>query len=729
MNQAEANIQQALFDPDRVCPVLATAALIRGGELKIRLHGTEHVVKAPARYLRRVHEWCDGGHTMSQIRGFARAPSLGPSFTRFLDALFDAGILIDAARSLLDASRLAHYPSWNGLAAPQETWTHVTQRLPDSLPEDAMPLPPAPAVGLLQLLGDRRSARDFGDEPVRAEDLSTVLHALYGACGQGARRTVASAGGFYTLIATVCLLKPIGPWPEGVYRVRYARDGAGLEPLPTRPDFLPRAFVQPRRLRGAAFVIVLSSDMQPGTLKYRNRFFQYVFIEAGAAMQNAALACAQTGLGLRTLGGFDERLLGEMLALGHSTPLITSVGGSIAPAGLNGGPSPRDVKAGWSHSSPQAPFIVASASIRNRSGSFDNTCWGRDPDPQIALDKAVAEAVERNAYRTRPQCMESSATALDRPWLHPDQLVRYSPQQYRSAGFPFARFDPDEPRLWAECRRVDTDEPMLVPAEFVYHRTSFDGDQANRLLTNVSSSGCASHGSREQAIASAVSELVERDAFSRHWLAQAPGTLVDPASLPPSLAAQMDDLSREGIQAQVQVLGSSLMPVWFIWLQSEKKSFTCVASATGFKPADALRSALAEAHTAAMVRLAAPNEPRTEPREVRTPRDHADLYARRRYFRRADALRSADAGVSYAAATSAWPSEFSQLVAAIRAAGSDAFLVDLTLPDTPATWDETPLVSFRALVPGTIPLGFGHGRMPFDMAPVAPGGRFPHPFP
>jgi ribosomal protein S12 methylthiotransferase accessory factor len=726
----EDAVTQALADAARICPVLATGVMVRGRQLKARLHGQEQVVQAPPRFLQRLYDWCDGSRSLADIRQLANAPGYGGSFIRFVDALLDAGVLFDAARMLIEASQVARYPSWMGQAAPPEIWHQLVagpMAAEPVWPDPVQALPAPQESALLRLVNQRRSATAFGDAPVRIEPLTGVLQAMYGANADGSHRAIASAGGFYPLQITLCLMKAVGDRPPGIYRVHYARSQVGLERIDAPGGFLPRAFIQPLRLQGAAFILVASCDLQPGSLKYRNRFLQYAFIEAGAAMNNAALACAEAGLGLRMLGGFDEALLTQMLSLGSRTPLLTCVGGSLPADGT----STRQIaKASWSHGLPDDSFHAASACVRDADGEWGKPCWGRDLDPRLALDKAVAEAVERQAYRRRSACIEASTHALDRPWLHPDQFVAYSPAQHRQPGFPFKRFHEDEPRLWTECRNLITDEPVLVLADLVFHRSTFDADYAARLVTHASSSGCASHRSRDQAVSAAVCELIERDAFSRHWLSQRAGTAVSLKTLPPRITALTEELADQQVEVQAQRLDASWMPVWFVWMQSVHAGFTCVAAATGFEPEAALQSAFFEAYTAAQVRLASRTRPKMAPRGVRTPRDHADLHAQRRYFRRADALRGGQPAVDFGKAVSGWPQSFDVFRAGLAAHGRNIVVADLSQPNAPATWDGTPIVSVRALAPGLIPLGFGAGRMPLGMgAELASGSAFPHPFP
>ena len=724
-------VERSLGDPDRLCPVLAGPALVRGNSLTIRLHEGERVVTAPARYLARIWEWCDGGRTLADVRANAAERKLGDRFVRLVDAMLEAGILVDAARSVLAAAEAARYPSTFGMAAAPQVWREVIAHLPDDLPSGTLPLPPAPGGPLTDLFSKRHSATEFVPTPLAPEDFAGVLHALYGmAITPGARRSVASAGAFYRLTATLCLLRPVGEWSAGVYRVHYARGHAGLERIADAPVFLARAFVQPLRVRNATFVVVLSCDLLPGTLKYRNRYFQYAFIEAGSALQNAALACAQSGVGWRMLGGFNEAGLAGMLQLGNELPLAAAVGGPERAANerMN---ATIEVRAGWVNSLSGAGFQTATASVRAPSGDWGRPCWGRDPDPLAALDRALAEAVERHAYRQARDVVCAAAEDLDRPWLPPDAFVRYARWQYKQDGFPWAPFDRKQQRLWTPARRLDGAE-VLVPAELVFHRTALSPVHPSWLATHASSSGCASHRSIEAAFCSALLELVERDAFSRHWLAQRPGIGVLADSLPAAIAAEIDQLARAGVEVEVQCLDAGEVPAWLVLMQSATGRFTSVGASSGLDPDASLWSAFREAQTAALVRLDGSARRQVRPEDVLTPRDHADLYAQPRYFRKADALRTKQASANFHRLQSAWLRNADQVIDALRRhdPNREILHVDLSLEHPPSTWDGTPLRTVRALVPGLVPLVFGHGRMPFGMVTKpASGSRFPHPFP
>lgn len=355
--------------------------------------------------------------------------------------------------------------------------------------------------------------------------------------------------------------------------------------------------------------------------------------------------------------------------------------------------------------------------------------WGRDVNPEVAQYKAVAEAVERSAYLRLPASAFKAAANELNAFVSPAELVRYAPWQYAQAGFPFPAFQPDESRWWLEGVAQADGRHAAVPADCVCNPRAFDSAYRKRLLTYATTSGCASGGSKEDALLRAVLELVERDAFMRHWFAQVPGLAVLAHSLPGWAEARLRRLQRGGCRVGVQCLNAGAHPTWLAWAQHQGAHFTCVGAACGLEPETALSSALEEMETAALARMeGVPAQP-IMPAQVRSAADHAALYATREYFRQADGLLLASASVRFADAARGFTADAAGLFEKLRLAGHPVYCVDLSIADADTLLHGGPVRTVRAVAPGLIPLSFGRTLQPFGMADaLAPGGRKIHPF-
>lgn len=375
------------------------------------------------------------------------------------------------------------------------------------------------------------------------------------------------------------------------------------------------------------------------------------------------------------------------------------------------------------------PFHLAAARIEWPCGQ-DSEGWGRDDDPALAQTKALAEAVERHAFTALP-VGAFRARGADLPAaIHPDLLVRYAEAQYAAAEFPFVRYEASQERWWVPALDVHDGSTSFVLADFVCRPRAFDASYRQRLVTQASSSGCASGGHLEDAILRATLELVERDAFMRHWFAQLPGDTLAPASLPVWCAARLHELRSAGCAAGVQCLTLGVQPTFLAWAQHERLHFTCVGAAAGLDAEEALRSAVSEMETAAWRHTLAPAATAMSPEDVQLPVDHAALYATPEHFRRADAVLRAPAGtLRFADAALACAGSPSHLHETLRRRGHAVCWIDLSVPEARNALDGRPLHTVRTVAPGLVPIAFGQARQPLGMLPVTPGGEFLHPFP
>ena len=387
---------------------------------------------------------------------------------------------------------------------------------------------------------------------------------------------------------------------------------------------------------------------------------------------------------------------------------------------------------------PEARFALARARVA-WSPSAESIGWGRSTTAEVAMRKAIGEAVERHACMRLPSGARRAAAAELERWLPPDQLIGHAPGQYAQPGFAFKPFSEADTYLWVPAQPVEPGPPTWVVADAVRNPRAFSPGERERLLTHANTSGCATAPTLEQAITLATLELVERDAFMRHWFAQQGGVPVTAESLPHGLGQRIAWLRSQGCSAGVQCLGLGWHPVWLAWAQHERLHFTSIGLATGLEAEPALEAALSEMETQALPRLSELPLVAIEPEQVRSPADHAALYATPRYFRCADALgfseaAAAEAGASYREIEREFALPVQALYRRLGEAGHPVHWIDLSLPSDELQplrrWlDEPRLHTVRAVAPGLIPLSFGHGRLPlaFDTW-QRPGGHFIHPF-
>lgn len=734
-------VEEALTDPARVCPVFAAPAMIIGHRLEVQWRGESFTVRAPRRLLKHLFVWCRGECSLSDIGKLSMQTWGDDRMTRFISDLLDAGIMVDAAIQLPTMADATNHPLGTvGLPAPRHVWAAVSalSELPAAGMGATISLDAPMESTLAPLLKKRLSARAYGDADISEAELCGVLQAAYGIVesgaplgGKGRRRTVPSAGGLYSLRMSVVLLTAVGQLTPGCYTVRFrpVADGgpqlvreAGIE------SDLYRVAIAPNDLVNVRAVIVAWAELPLAALNYRNRAYPFLMFEAGAAFQNVALHCADIGLAWSPYGNYDPERMANLLNLPERA--------SVLSVGLLGAEKralePPDAATlplvlSWSDDMESLPFHVAKARI-DMPAEIDEFAWGRAHDPVLALDKAIAEAVERHAYRTPRRLHWGRLTELPSA-IDPTTIVSFSPGQYRCKDFPFRRFGRADVALWTEARSARDGRDVLLLADLVFHRHNLKALGAEEAYFWASSSGCASHVSESLAQEAALWEVIERDAFIRHWGAQQPGLRISDEWIPVTLRARIDWLKSEGCEVTLLVLNRGILPVFMAVIQHPTRHFTCFGAGAGRQIEDAMHGALSEAEIAAHARLASLRAEVVHPTKVHFPWDHSDIYATKRYFRRADKLFMGALMMTRVAFEQCAEVMRRDVLGQMLDNGFAPIFVDLTLPDAPSTFSGRSLFTARAVVPGTIPMTFGYGRLPLGaMLSCVREARFPHPF-
>ncbi|WDZ98137.1 YcaO-like family protein [Herbaspirillum sp. WKF16] len=730
MTTSSPGLQERLKDPARLCPILAGIGKISGNRLWIRLADEIVEVAAPGRYLDKLFDWCQGELSLTQIDERALAHFGDCEFSAFVSAMLASGVLVDASLGLAHFSRVLEK---SGKPPQADSWPVVAA---PKLPQlgNLIGLGAPPASKLLSLGAARSSTPAFGGGAFSKASLNVLLFAAYGQSNDG-HRMVASAGGFYPLILHLVLLSEIEDIPAGGYKVHFTEGAVLLEALPSVDvGQVPRALANPAIMRGATGWLLISADVRAGALKYGNRAFSHALIEAGSVVQNIALAATEQACAWRAMGVIDIAHAGAVFDCDPaiSPPIVSGLFGNPGADGTDyGGTLSRasEVHFEWKEKRHAWPFHTGQAVISGPQPGMRVSGYGRDADPARAYDKAIAEAAERYAYRQPRGCRVGRWGELP-DMLPPQSLVGYLPSQYRSKDFPYHPFDPTRQYLWREAMNIHTGARHWLPAECVYALSSLPEEYSAYPLTSANSSGCASGRNEQTAQQAALFEVVERDAFMRHWFAQRGGQEVRQASLPGHWSSRMGELTRRGCHVSLQMLDLGLFPVWFFFVQNAGRHFTAVSAAAGVDVERSLESVFSEIETAVSARMGRASGSDLTPRRVTNADDHAELYTNPRYFRRADALGRSRLVIDYDTVLECLSRNSANIALRLRDAGTSALWVDMTLPDAPTTIDGTRLVSGRILVPNAISISFGYGKMPLAMDMfLRRAARFPHPFP
>jgi ribosomal protein S12 methylthiotransferase accessory factor len=735
------------MDPGRLSPMMAGSCRLEGTLLVVRNATQDVEVQAPKAMLAQVFNLCDGTRTVNEILQRLPTGSDAEEFRQFIEFLLNQGALIDANLVSAHAARYAFQGSPFGLSADAVVTNQICRRFLWNKEGAAAGLPPGTrkvtAMPLRDFFAERVSTYTFAEKDISERALLGLLWSVAGVvCVKHERvgyvtpkRTIASAGGMQLVQVFVALQKSVGSYDPGIYRVSYPDEGAvALELLGDGQQLMPRAFSKPWELTYATGAVFLAADPQVAAMRYRNRSLQYLFMEAGAGLHNAGLSASQLGLGFATIGGYYETIVGKMCRLQGELVLGSAIfGPKPTPEQIRLIDRSPELDFAWVDSDSARfamPFHFGRAKLVKSDDNRPHT-WGRDIDPWLALRKASAEAVEREGFREPRQLTWGRLDSLSNG-LDPTHCVKYAEKQYADPEFPYERFDAQVPHLWTAGLNLRSGETVQILAELVFSRASLTPHAKiqRRPFSQVTSSGCAASTSMDDAVFRALLEVIERDAFMRHWLAQSPGHVVTQSSLSLQVRSRIQALEQAGCKVVIQKLDSPWAHVCLVAAQNETLHFTTMGTAASADFRKALEGALDETEARVYAWIHGHEPQITGPADVATTDHHFELYGLKRYFRHANRVLFPDAD---AIDMRIAPFQFktaAQMIKRFAARGLSPVMVDITPKHCFVDQGRTPLSVVKVLVPGLLPISFGHQREPLGMVPrVHPGSKFPHPFP
>jgi ribosomal protein S12 methylthiotransferase accessory factor len=361
---------------------------------------------------------------------------------------------------------------------------------------------------------------------------------------------------------------------------------------------------------------------------------------------------------------------------------------------------------------PERPFVVraelANAHFRTGRNAFVS-CSGKGWTRAEARDSALGEALERYAAMTwRPERkITSTYDGLDRPRLHPRELVLFADHQYDAV--PFQPWRPETELEWVPAQSLVTGQEVWIPllATHLGYRPP-----AEAALFPATSNGFAAGQDKAGATLRALLEVIERDAFTIAWSHRLPGRCVAAADVPDEqVRAIAATHARRGVELMVHLLPTDTAAAVVLAVAwSPRAPAAVIGVAAALDPVDAARSAVLEvtqvrpllrsrlrlpAVRARMAELAA------TPSKVATLDDHDLLYAD---------PGAACTGLRFLRETPCgpWPTKFADgnlqsLVGSLAEVAPDVLAVDVTPPDVAGVGVHV----VRAVVPGFVPIWFG----------------------
>jgi len=184
-------------------------------------------------------------------------------------------------------------------------------------------------ASLEELLRQRRSIREYSDAPLTQDEVMKLLWAGQGITRGGGFRTAPSAGALYPL-ELYLVAGNVDNLAPGIYKYNPVKNDLTLVKEGDVRRSLAAASLGQSSVSDGAIDIVIAAVYERTKIKYGSRGERYVHIEVGHAAQNICLQATALGLGLVTVGAFDDAVVAKVIGMSQDeSPLYVMPVGRI----------------------------------------------------------------------------------------------------------------------------------------------------------------------------------------------------------------------------------------------------------------------------------------------------------------------------------------------------------------------------------------------------------------
>ena len=300
----------------------------------------------PSRLWSELATLLDGTRRRDEIEHWIDAEGYSVTGAELIDRLLVCGIIETATGP---AAAMAYHrlsaPACTTSQGPHSLSTKQSECV-DRQHRISLPLRAQVTASLEEVLQRRRSVRAYEPEALDLRDLATLLDLAYGsrrsessvegdersivsrqpiAAAEPLRRPVPSAGALYPLEVYAFALNVNG-LQRGLFH--YERDEHQLtaRDLQDRSRELQTILYDRVDLTSAAAVVAISAVFQRSAIKYGERGYRFVLIEAGHVGQNLLLTAEALDLAALPVGGFVDNALNAFLGVdGHQEAAVYAV--------------------------------------------------------------------------------------------------------------------------------------------------------------------------------------------------------------------------------------------------------------------------------------------------------------------------------------------------------------------------------------------------------------------
>jgi SagB-type dehydrogenase family enzyme len=178
------------------------------------------------------------------------------------------------------------------------------------------------------IIKNRKSSRNFRNEPITLEQLSSLLFGMTGLTRffpQFAFRTVPSAGGLYP-IEVYPIINNVLKLNRGIYHYNISKHSLELLQDGDFRTEIARACLDQKMAYNSAVNFVWTALIERSKWKYLQRCYRYIYMDAGHIGQNFYLIAEALNLGACTIGAIFDDEINELLEIDGQNETAIYVG-------------------------------------------------------------------------------------------------------------------------------------------------------------------------------------------------------------------------------------------------------------------------------------------------------------------------------------------------------------------------------------------------------------------
>lgn len=181
-----------------------------------------------------------------------------------------------------------------------------------------------------EALQNRRSIRDYTNEPLSLAEVSQLLWAAQGVTNKAnGFRTSPSAGALYPLEVYLAVAN-VNDLTAGLYKYDPPNHTLKIIAEGDKRTKIAAASLKQESIENASAIIIITAIYERTSVKYGKRAERYVHIEVGHVGQNIYLQSVALGLGTVMIGAFeDEKLKKAIILPANEFPLAVYPLGKI----------------------------------------------------------------------------------------------------------------------------------------------------------------------------------------------------------------------------------------------------------------------------------------------------------------------------------------------------------------------------------------------------------------